>query len=247
MSATASLMSSSDMLSSITRLTALVTTASSSRSFTICLTSSMVRVSTSILTPSMPFSFKKFCALATALSMPPDAAMWLSLIMIMSKRPMRWFLPPPMSTAHLSGSLRPGTVLRVSSMYAGAAASAMAFVRLAMPLIRCMKLRRTRSARRMECALPVISQKMSPFLMTSPSSLDQDTVTSGSTAARIWLHSAWPASTPSALARRVAVLTVASGIVLRDEMSPTSAMSSSSASLIASAMLYVGCAGGAIV
>ena len=35
--------------------------------------------------------------------------------------------------------------------------------------------------------------------------------------------------------------------VLRDEMSPTSAMSSSSASLIASAMLYVGCAGGAIV
>ena len=34
------------------------------------------------------------------------------------------------------------------------------------------------------------TQKMSPFLMTSPSSLDQDTVTSGSTAARIWLHSA---------------------------------------------------------
>lgn len=50
----------------------------------------------------------------TAHLMPPAAAMWLSLIIIMSYRPMRCGVPPPSATAHLSSNRRPGTVLRVS-------------------------------------------------------------------------------------------------------------------------------------
>lgn len=82
-----------------------------------------------------------------------------------------------------------------------------------MPLMRCMKLRTTRSARRMLCALPRISQKTSPFAIQSPSRLLHDTSRSPSTAARIWLAKAWPARTPSALARSVASLTVDSGML----------------------------------
>mmetsp|Transcript_29166 Transcript_29166/g.72824 ORF Transcript_29166/g.72824 Transcript_29166/m.72824 type:complete len:353 (-) Transcript_29166:29-1087(-) len=242
MNSTAAFMSVRLMLSSMTRVTAPVSNVTSSMSAITCRTSSMVRVSTSIGAVNF-FSARKACALATALSMPPDAAMWLSLIMIMSKRPMRWFFPPPMSTAHLSGRRRPGTVLRVSNMNAGAAWSAICLVSVAMPLMRCMKLSTTRSARRMLCALPRISQKSSPLEMVSPSNLLHDTSRLGSTAARIWFASACPASTPSALASSVARDTVSAGMVLSELMSPTSAMSSSSASLMASAMLYVGCDG----
>lgn len=46
--------------------------------------------------------------------MPPAAAMWLSFIIIMSYSPIRWGVPPPSCTAHLSSNRRPGTVLRVS-------------------------------------------------------------------------------------------------------------------------------------
>ena len=243
---TASAMSSRLMLSSITRDTALVSTASSSRSAMTTATSSIVRVSTSIFTSSIAFACRYACAFRTAASIDPLAAMWLSLIMIMSNRPMRWFLPPPTSTAHLSGSRSPGTVFRVSSIVAGAAASAIFRVSVAMPDMRCMKLSSTRSARRILCALPRISQKTSPYFTESPSFLVHATVTSGSTAARIWFASAWPASTPSALASSVAVDSVSRGIVLRQLMSPTSAMSSSSAARIASAMLYVGWCGAAI-
>ncbi len=49
---------------------------------------------------------------------PPADVTWLSLIMTMSNKPILWFLPPPMSTAHLSGSLNPGAVFLVSKMRA---------------------------------------------------------------------------------------------------------------------------------
>lgn len=49
---------------------------------------------------------------------PPADVTWLSLIMTMSNKPILWFLPPPMSTAHLSGSLNPGAVFLVSKMQA---------------------------------------------------------------------------------------------------------------------------------
>lgn len=39
--------------------------------------------------------------------MLPAAAMWLSLIRAMSKRPKRWFWPPPRRTAHLSRTRSP--------------------------------------------------------------------------------------------------------------------------------------------
>ena len=41
---------------------------------------------------------------------PPADVTWLSLIMTMSNRPIRWLLPPPISTADLSGTLKPGAV-----------------------------------------------------------------------------------------------------------------------------------------
>ena len=50
---------------------------------------------------------------------PPADAMWLFLIMTMSYSPMRWFTPPPISTAHLSSTRSPGAVFRVSRMRAG--------------------------------------------------------------------------------------------------------------------------------
>mmetsp|Transcript_378 Transcript_378/g.1246 ORF Transcript_378/g.1246 Transcript_378/m.1246 type:complete len:283 (+) Transcript_378:127-975(+) len=233
---TAVVISSRDMLSSITRDTADVSNVSSSISDRIWSTSSSVLVSTSIFAGDFVFA-KYACAFATADLIPPLAAMWLSLIMIMSKRPMRWFFPPPMSTAHLSGRRSPGTVFLVSSMNAGAAASAIFFVSVAIPDIRCMKFRTTLSARRMLCALPRISQKISPRSIVSPSTFANLTSTSGSTARRIITARCCPARTPSAFARSVAVDTVSTGIVLSDEMSPTSATSSSSASFIASSML----------
>ena len=54
----------------------------------------------------------------TAFSMLPAAAMWLFFIMTMSNRPILWFMPPPMSTAHLSSTLNPGTVFLVSNILA---------------------------------------------------------------------------------------------------------------------------------
>ena len=55
------------------------------------------------------------CARWMAAATPPAAVTWLSLIMTMSNSPIRWLAPPPMRTAHLSGTRRQGTVLRVSS------------------------------------------------------------------------------------------------------------------------------------
>ena len=39
---------------------------------------------------------------------PPAAVTWLSLIMTMSNRPMRWLAPPPANTPHLSKTRRAG-------------------------------------------------------------------------------------------------------------------------------------------
>mmetsp|Transcript_11673 Transcript_11673/g.43249 ORF Transcript_11673/g.43249 Transcript_11673/m.43249 type:complete len:283 (+) Transcript_11673:1182-2030(+) len=235
-SRTAARMSSRVMLSSITRVTALVSVSLSVNKAMTCATSAMFRVSTSIEAGDL-WRVKYPCAFITAFSIPPLAAMWLSLIMTMSNKPMRWFLPPPISTAHLSISRSPGTVFRVSNITAGAAAAAISCVSVAMPDMRCMKFSTTRSARKMLCALPLISQKISPYATLSPSRFVQCTVNSGSTAAKIWFAKCWPAKTPFALAKSVATDSVSSGMVDKQLMSPTSATSSSSAAAIARAML----------
>ena len=53
-------------------------------------------------------------ARATAASTPPASRTWLSLIRIASKRPTRWFVPPPAATAYFSSARSVGVVLRVS-------------------------------------------------------------------------------------------------------------------------------------
>ena len=54
-------------------------------------------------------------AARTAAPTPPAIAAWFSLMRIASKRPKRWFVPPPAATAAFSSARRPGVVLRVSS------------------------------------------------------------------------------------------------------------------------------------
>ncbi len=45
-------------------------------------------------------------------------AMWFSLIRIAASRPLRWFTPPPATTAAFSSSRSPGVVFRVSRISA---------------------------------------------------------------------------------------------------------------------------------
>lgn len=94
-----------------------------------------------------------------ALVTPPAVDIWLSFIITISNKPIRWFRPPPINTckesqmearnywkeyiwitwnsntgrrmiytAHLSTKRKPGAVFLVSRMYAGFAASAMAYM-----------------------------------------------------------------------------------------------------------------------
>ena len=62
-------------------------------------------------------------AASTAAPTPPASAMWFSLMRIASKRPARWLVPPPSTTAAFSRPRRPGVVLRVSRTVAPPPAS----------------------------------------------------------------------------------------------------------------------------
>ena len=99
---TASRIISVDILSSM-MMSALASRAS--------LTSSKLVASTSICMPGA--TLERTCS--TALAIEPAILIWLSFIMAMSYRPMRWFTAPPSCTAILSVTLMPGAVLRVSS------------------------------------------------------------------------------------------------------------------------------------
>ncbi|COX35211.1 Uncharacterised protein [Mycobacterium tuberculosis] len=48
----------------------------------------------------------------------PAAATWLSLISAASPNPSRWLTPPPVRTAYFCSARRPGSVLRVSRIFA---------------------------------------------------------------------------------------------------------------------------------
>mmetsp|Transcript_9102 Transcript_9102/g.16407 ORF Transcript_9102/g.16407 Transcript_9102/m.16407 type:complete len:234 (-) Transcript_9102:154-855(-) len=168
--------------------------------------------------------------------------------MIMSYSPMRWFCPPPMSTAHLSSSRSPGTVFLVSNTLAGypSVSATMAAVAVAMPPIRCIKLRATRSAMRIPCAGPVTTPNFCPLVTRSPSAADHSTLMRGSICSNTFSATTSPASTPSALARKVATAFVSFGIVDKEVTSPTPPASSSRARQIRATRSKVGCSGGGI-
>src|SRR5207244_3907286 len=54
-----------------------------------------------------------------AATSPPASARWLSLMRMASSSPRRWFVPPPVRTAHLARARIPGSVLRVSRTTSG--------------------------------------------------------------------------------------------------------------------------------
>jgi hypothetical protein len=56
-----------------------------------------------------PFSAMNCSARSTAALIPPAAVTWLSLIIIMSYRPMRWLTPPP----EMGGVCKGSGVVRV--------------------------------------------------------------------------------------------------------------------------------------
>mmetsp|Transcript_12779 Transcript_12779/g.21688 ORF Transcript_12779/g.21688 Transcript_12779/m.21688 type:complete len:288 (+) Transcript_12779:52-915(+) len=210
---TASFMASRVMLSSMMRQMRPVSGSGSAATTAMAsLTSSNVRASSSI-SSLRPLPFMYSLERVTAAVIPPAAATWLSLIMSMSYRPMRWFSPPPISTAHLSSTRSPGTVLRVSKIRAGLAASAMIFVAVAMPLMRCMKLSATRSAVSSAMADPFTVPNFMPYEITSPSDTVHSTLSEGSTSSKTISATDNPAIMPSAFAKKVAVAWVSAGIV----------------------------------
>lgn len=146
---------------------------------------------------------------------PPAAAMWLSLIMTMSKRPMRWLAPPPAATAHLSSRRNPGAVLRVSSSTARvpAASAAMAAVAVAIPPARCIKFSATRSAANSARAGPWALPRRAPRSTRCPSVTRQVSAMVGSTRAKTVPATHSPATTPAALAVNSAVAWVSAGIL----------------------------------
>jgi hypothetical protein len=57
-------------------------------------------------------------ARATAASIEPCTAMWLSLMMTPSSRARRWLRAPPTAVAYFDSARNPGRVLRVSTKVA---------------------------------------------------------------------------------------------------------------------------------
>src|ERR1035441_5855055 len=106
---------------------------------------------------------------------PPPREMWLFLMRIPSCRSRRWLMPPPQQTAYLSRARRPGMVLRVSRILVldvvAATARTYSLVRVAMPDMRCIRLRMTRSVERMLAALARMTAMAWPFLTRTPSKI----------------------------------------------------------------------------
>src|SRR6185436_5134963 len=163
--ATASRIVAIDMLSSRIRSTP---SASASR------TLSSERVSTSIskVVPEVRTRW-------TAAVIEPAKSMWLSFINTMSKRPVRWFCPPPSRTASLSVVRRPGAVLRVSRMtaFVDETASTNMRVNVAIPDIRPRKFSATRSPVRSARAGPSTSASTVRRVTLEPSSTFDSNVT----------------------------------------------------------------------
>ena len=189
-----------------------------------CSSSSKLRTSTSILR-SLPFSLQYCLARDTALCMPPAKSMWLSLSSIMSKSPMRWFIPPPIFTASFSSIRIPGVVLRVSSTRVLVPASISAcwylWVIVAMPLMRCIMLSIRRSVCNRLCTLPLTIIATSPFFTSAPSFISTSTSSVGSKRRNTSLATSMPASMPSSFTSRRLLPIASAGMQLSVVWSPS--------------------------
>ncbi len=99
-------------------------------------------------------------------------ARWLSLMSTASKRPIRWFSPPPQRTAYFSSNRQPGSVFRVSRIDAFVPATAATYraVRVATPLRCWRKFRAVRSKASSVRIRPATSAITSPGTTDVPSS-----------------------------------------------------------------------------
>ena len=148
----------------------------------------------------------------------------------MSYSPKRWFVPPPMRTAHFSMARSVGVVLRVSSTRqpVPSTASTKRRVRVDTPLMRCMKLSSVRSTVTMLRAAPVSVKATSPLFTEAPSWMSTRNFRVGSKWAQMASASSTPASTPSCFTNNRAAPRASAGMVASAVWSP-SRMSSTKA------------------
>src|ERR1035437_568747 len=169
--------------------------------------------------------------------------MWLFLIRIPSCRSRRWLMPPPQQTAYLSSARRPGMVLRVSRIlvldFTAATARTYSLVSVAMPDMRCIRFRMTRSVERMAAALARMTAMAWPFLTRTPSKISGWETTSKRPTGRvdIFANSActaemqpMPATTHGSLATTMPVARCAGSMVSAVVMSLAALSSSRAAS-----------------
>src|SRR5690606_26856924 len=137
------------------------------------------RVSTSQISGASGCSRRARC---TAAAMLPAAAMWFSLSMMASYRPMRWLRPPPARTAYFCARRRPGKVLRVSRMAAPVPSiwATQAAVAVAVADRVCRKLSAQRSALTSDRASPCRRHSGWSATTACPSSTSQSILTSAS-------------------------------------------------------------------
>ena len=137
------------------------------------------RLSTSIST-GLPGAILWAAVIAWAI--PPQAAMWFSLIRNASYSPIRWLWQPPQVTAYFCAKRRPGNVLRVSSSltWVLATKSAKNCARVATPDSNCRKFNALRSPLSSERAGPSRWNNAWLGLTRSPSATCQCTATRGS-------------------------------------------------------------------
>src|SRR5215472_15168100 len=156
-----------------------------------------------------------------------------------SERSRRWLWPPPQRTAYLSSTRSPGTVLRVSRIWARVpcTASTNLRVKVAMPPRRCRTLRITRSQQSSTRALWRITAIACPLCRRTPSKTSPWLMTSGwpiicgsscSYTSRMRLIAPTPARMQSCLARIVAVARCCESMQAR-EVASLVALSSSNA------------------
>ena len=157
-----------------------------------------------------------------AFSMPPAKSMWLSLSIIMSKRPKRWFCAPPTVTAYFSKMRMLGVVLRVSSSvtFVSFTRSTYSCVVVAIPLMRCMKLSKVRSAVSMLRDEPCRVNAMSPLCTNVPSGSNSSMRMFSSTWRSTSRATSTPANTPSCLTSSFMSPIASAGMQESEEWSP---------------------------
>ena len=158
-----------------------------------------------------------------AFVMPPAKSTWLSFSRIMSKSPIRWFIPPPIFTACFSSMRIPGVVLRVSStwVFVPFSFSTYLFVIVAIPLIRCIMFSIRRSVCSRERTLPVTTIAMSPFFTCAPSCMSTSTFIVSSNLANTFFATSTPARMPSSFIRRCDLPMASSGMQHKVGWSPS--------------------------